>query len=343
MQGVFQVMAGAATGGAEGFFERLTIALHRSGLQQKLFIRTNPKRATLLRDSGLEVVELPFGGIVDLVTRLSLRREISRSAPSVVLAWMNRAAWSCPSSKGRFACVGRLGGYYKLKYYRSCDHLIGNTRDIVDWVVAQGWAEERVHYLPNFADAVPAMALPRSSLNVPEDAPLLLTMGRLHENKAFDVLIRALPSLPSAYLLLAGDGELEGALRHLAESIGVSDRIRFLGWRDDVAALLATADVFVCPSRHEPLGNVVLEAFAHGVPVVSAASQGPRSLITDGVDGLLVPIDDTPHMAEAIGSLLSDRERAKKLALAGQQNYQTNFSEAAVVDLYRKFFEKVAP
>jgi hypothetical protein len=156
---VLQAMAGAEVGGAEEFFVRLALALHRAGLEQRIAIRRDARRAGQLRAGGLAPIELPFGGIFDFRTRRVLAREIAAFRPDVVLTWMNRATRHCP--QGRFVHVGRLGGYYNLKYYRACGHLIGNTPDIVAYCSARGWPEERVHYLPNFVDAVPAPPVPR--------------------------------------------------------------------------------------------------------------------------------------------------------------------------------------
>ena len=131
---VMQVMAGAEFGGAEAFFERLVSALARAGVDQLPVIRTHPKRAELLRSAGAErVVEMRFGGKLDVLTPMAIRREISRYKPDVVLSWMSRAASMVPSGNGAFQHVARLGGYYDLKYYKTCDHLVGNTEDIVDY------------------------------------------------------------------------------------------------------------------------------------------------------------------------------------------------------------------
>ncbi len=117
---------------------------------------------------------------------------------------------------------------------------------------------------------------------------MLLAAGRLHHNKGFDVL-RALARLPDATLWLAGTGPEQSALHALATGLGVAGRVRFLGWRDDVTTLMASVDVFVCPSRHEGLGSIVLEAWAHGCPIVATASQGPAELIRADQTGLLTP------------------------------------------------------
>lgn len=333
-------MAGAGQGGAEAFFERLILALQRAGLEQRALIRKNAKRAAMLRDGGVEVFELPFGGLLDIRTRLGFRRQVKVFAPQVVLTWMNRATRFCP--QGKFAHVARLGGYYDLKYYRHCDHLIGNTPDIVEYLVRGGWPKERAHYLPNFATEVKAAPADRAAFATPADVPLIVALGRLHENKAFDVLLAALAKVPNMHLWLAGDGPLRGQLEMLAERLGIAERVRFLGWRDDTAALLAAADIFVCPSRHEPLGNVVIEAWTQGVPVVAAAAQGPSMLIDDGATGLLVPVDEPDALASALYRLLHEPGLAEKLGSAGRRAYEKDYTEAQVVAAYLAFFDRVA-
>jgi glycosyltransferase involved in cell wall biosynthesis len=334
---IAQVMAGSPAGGAELFFERLTIALSGAGETVLPLIRRNAARAQLLSSAGLDVVQLGFGGPFDLLTRRRLRTALRSFAPRVVVAWMNRAARFTP--RGDWVLAGRLGGYYDLRYYRHCDHLIGNTRGIVDWIARQGWPAARVHHLPNFspdmADAVPA------SLGLPNGARIVLALGRLHRNKGFDVLIRALPAMRRVHAVIAGDGPERGALRALAEREGVADRLHLLGWRSDTASLLAAADLLVCPSRHEPLGNVVIEAWSARRPVVAAASDGPRELITSGRDGTLVPPEDADALANAIVNVLDDPRQAAALAEAGRLRYQAEHAETSVVACWRQFLATV--
>ena len=344
MTRVLQAIAGARHGGAEGFFERLVLALDRAGLEQRVVIRRDPRRAKLLKEGGIAPVELAFGGWLEFATRQALKREIASFKPHVVLTWMSRASSFCPRSTRAlpFVQVGRFGGYYKLKYFKHCAHLIGNTPDIVDYIRRNKWPAERAHYLPNFVAAMRADPAARAGLYTPADAPLLLALGRLHENKAFDVLLRAVKEVPGAYLWLAGAGEEAAALKRLAQDLGIASRVRFLGWREDVAALLAAADVFVCPSRHEPLGNVVIEAWSAGKPVVAARAAGPAALIRDGETGLLAPVNDVVALAVAIKRLIADAALRTRLAEAGHRVYEAQFTEASVVAHYRAFFDRVA-
>lgn len=334
-------MAGADYGGAEAFFTRLTLAFQRAGIDQRVALREHPRRATILREAGVDCTELPFGGFFDLKTRLVLPKLIRAHAPDVVLSWMNRATRFVP--KGPWVLAARLGGYYDLKYYRHCDHLIGNTQDIVDYLVREGWPAERAHYLPNFVSAERAQPVNRQEFYTPQNAKLVLALGRLHPNKGFDVLLKALAREPDVYLWLAGEGPLRGELDDLAKKIGVKPRVRFLGWREDTAALFAAADVFVCPSRHEPLGNVIIEAWAQGIPVIAADSLGPGTLIEPEETGLLVPVDDPGALASGIRWLFDDPVFAKRLAENGHAAFQARFTEGAVVERYLEFFRQVMP
>ena len=334
---VLHLLGTAGEGGAETYFVDLVEALRRAGVDEAAAIRRNPAREARLAQAGVPVRVLRFGGPLDILTRPAAAGFAAIHRTRVALAWMNRAARHTP--RGPWARIGRLGGYYNLKYYKDFDHLVANTDDIADWIVDQGWPAGRVTCIPNFA-AAPAEGegVARAGLDTPEDAPLLLALGRLHEAKAHDVALQALTRIPDAWLWVAGAGPLEAKLKGLAEALGVAGRVRFLGWRTDASALYRTADVCVFPSRYEPLGNVVIQAWAHGLPVVAAESQGPRALIRDGDDGRLVPIDDADALAAGVRELLDQPMLRARFAASGAARVEAEFSEAAVVSRWRRLF-----
>jgi glycosyltransferase involved in cell wall biosynthesis len=300
-------------------------------------IRRDAVRADRLRAGGLAPLELSFGGPLDLRTRPRLRAALAGFAPRVVVTWMNRASFHAP--RGDWVLVGRLGGYYDLRYYRACEHLAGNTRGIVAWLRRQGWPAERTHYLPNF---VADFAATPPAADLPSGRPVLLGLGRLHTDKGFDSLIRALALLPGAQLALAGEGPEARRLRALARAAGVAERTHFLGWRRDAGALLRAADLFVCASRVEPLGNMVIEAWSAGCPVVAVAADGPRELIRDGQDGVLTPLENPAALAAAIASLLADPGRARRLAESGRRRFEAEFAAGPALARWRAFLAGIA-
>ena len=335
---LMQVMAGASHGGAENFFEKLCIAMNDK-IHQRVVIRSDFHRYNRLRQGGIDAVQLPFGGALDFKTSRELKKMVNEFKPDVVITWMNRATKKMP--KGPFVHIARLGGYYNLKYYQNCDHLVGNTKDIVRWLVEeQMWPEDQASYISNFTnEEIKGEAFSKTNFDTPENMPVILCLGRLHQNKAFDTAIRAMEHTENCHLWIAGTGPEEQALKALTVELGLKERVRFLGWREDIADLLKTADLFLCPSRHEPLGNVILESWFHGTPIVAAKSQGPVELIKHGESGLLFDIDNSEACAKMINKAFESKSATKKLATAGKKAYKEGFSEKFITSQYIELFQ----
>ncbi|WP_116368064.1 glycosyltransferase [Parahaliea mediterranea] len=338
---VVQALAGAPYGGAENFYTRLVCALaQQPGLRQFAFTRANAEREAQLGAAGVPVQTFRFGGPLSLPGHWRYHLALRKLAPDVVLTYMNRASRSTPAGSYRLVC--RLGHYYDLKYYRHADHWVGITRGLCDHLVRGGMPAAQVHCLPNFAAETTPEPVPRALLNTPPEVPLLLAAGRAHHNKGFDTLLRALAELPGVWLWLAGDGPERAALENLSRGLGLADRVRFLGWRRDVDALMRSADAFVCPSRHEGLGSIVLEAWYHRCPIVATRSQGPQELIEEGATGLLCEVDRADALAARIRELLASPAAATRLASAGKTHYQQHYSRATIARQYRDLLFDVA-
>lgn len=332
-----QLLGSAKDGGAETYFLALTEALQAQGVPEACALRHHDGRERRLEAAGMPFLKAGFGGPLDLLTSGRVKRFAREQEAGVLIAWMNRAARHTP--RGPWGRIGRLGGYYGLKYYRGFDHLVANTRDIERWIVRRGWPAAKVSYIPNFAEPGEGAPIDRALHDTPEGAPLLLAMGRLHASKAHDISIRALAELPGAYLWIAGSGPLEAELKALAGQLGVADRVRFLGWRDDAPSLYRTADACLFPSRFEPLGNVIIQAWAHGLPVVAAMSDGPAALIRPEQDGILTPINDVRALALAARRLILDPGLRRRLAEAGAARVREEFSASRVVAQWRELLE----
>lgn len=327
-------------GGAERFFVRLCSALHTRGVEQLLLINDHPALVADVHAAGLRheiFAPSRLGGVVD---QYRVARRCRSFRADVVVAWMNRAARRLP--RGRHVNVGRLGGYYPVKNYRRCDYLVANTPGIVVDSVSQGWPADRIRMISNFTDPFGDAEGTAQDFGIKDGVPVLCALGRFDAWKGFDTLIEALAHVGGAVLLLAGQGEGEANLRALAERFGVSDRVRFLGWLDDRAALLRRADICVVPSRHEPLGNVVLEAWSAGCPVVAAASEGPGWLIEPGQTGMLVPPGDAAALAGALNAALAAPAMTKQWALKGRTRWENEFTEEHICAKYMGFLKEIS-
>jgi glycosyltransferase involved in cell wall biosynthesis len=338
---LLQLLVGEARGGAETFFVKLSIALQKRGVPQKVVILRDKERAEELRDGGCDVLELDFSkDWRDWLARRHLKRCTVEFAPDVVFAWMNRAARRMPA--GNFARVGRLGGYYKLRHYRKCDWLVLNTPDLKRYTLEEGWPEDRARMISNFGDMPYSPPVSRGSLDTPENAFLMVALGRLHPSKGFDTLLNAMVNAPDTYLWLAGAGALENDLKAQASALGLNNRVRFLGWRPDQRALLQAANLCVVPSRHEPLSNVTIEAWSVGTPVLAAASEGPSQLIDEGDTGLLVPIDNAEALGAAICHLQADSALRSTIARRGMEAWRIDYSEEVLCNRFIAFFEEIS-
>ncbi|MBF9033461.1 glycosyltransferase [Rhodobacterales bacterium HKCCE2091] len=325
-------------GGAERFFVILVNAFAEAGVEQRFV--TRPGRSW--KD---EVA--PLGPIIENnYRRLSLsspiltwrvHRLVRRWQPDAIMAWMSRSSRLVPDWPGAVKLT-RLGDYPRhIKHFRHNDLIVANTPGIAEKCRALGW-DRRLEVISNFAREVSPVPVSRAALDTPEDAFLVTGSGRFIRRKGFDTLLRAVAEVPGAWLWLIGDGELRGDLETLAAELGIADRTRFVGWVEEPMHHVAASDCYVMPSRHEPLGNVILEAWACGVPCVSTASEGPNWFATDEGDCLMVPIDGAPEMAAAIARIRDDRALRDRLVAGGTETLNARFTKEAVVGRYLQIF-----
>ncbi|OLP59360.1 glycosyl transferase [Xaviernesmea oryzae] len=327
-------------GGAERFFVQFANALARRGVYQSAIIRPDRAwRADL--DPSIKVEESHFRNLSPDRFLLPIRaaRMARRLKPDALMAWAPRASMLMPAYPG---CIklSRLGDYPpKLDYFRNSDMLVCNTPGIADHVRKLGWTRG-LTVISNFTDTQRVAPTDRAQWKTPQHVPLIVSLGRFVHRKGFHTLIEAVARHSSAYLWLAGEGEEQDALTRLAREKGLGERIRFLGWQKDARPFIAAADVFVMPSLHEPLGNVILEAWAQRRPVVSSRSEGPSWFMRDGENGLLAEIENVDSFSAAIEALLADPALAARLAEGGHRTLLSQFSEEAVTGAYLDLFSR---
>jgi glycosyltransferase involved in cell wall biosynthesis len=160
--------------------------------------------------------------------------------------------------------------------------------------------------------------------------------SRLVPDKGLDVLLdafaRVAPHAPEALLVIAGDGPLHAALQHQADMLGVAARVRFIGWQEDMPALMAAFDLFCLPTMREGFGYVFLEAQAMGVPVVATAIEPLTETMAQGETALLVAPHDGTHLADALTRLVHDPAERRRLGANGAARVRRLFDQRRQLD-----------
>ncbi|MFH1517462.1 MAG: glycosyltransferase [Pseudomonadota bacterium] len=339
---VMHVMAGAAEGGAENIMLESVLALAETDLEQHVVTRPdNAFRIQKFREAGIGVDVAAFNNSWPFPTRRVIGDAITRFKPDVIEYWMGRAGQFAPKQY-RARSIGWYGGYYKLARFANCEWHVGLTKDLLRHIREQGVSEDRsaiVHTYADFSGADPAS---RKALNTPDDAPVALALARLHEKKGLDTLLDATAKIDGLYVWIAGDGPLEAELKAQCTRLGLDDRVRFLGWRNDRGALLAACDVVAFPSRYEPFGTVTVDAWAASRPLVAADAVGPAAYVKDGVNGLLIPKDDVDALADALRKVVTDKALAAKLVAGGRASYEAQFTKAVFQRDSLALYEKIS-
>lgn len=266
---------------------------------------------TLLRRMRRALTEASVEAAIAFSTETSVRTIMAAAALDVRVVAAER---SDPSQHDPGA-VWRL---LRRHLYRFASTTVVQTPEAREWI-AGNTSARRVAVIPN---SVAIGDRPAGAPNRTNPRPAVAGLGRFRPEKGFDRLIEAFALVnvahPEWHLVLAGEGPEEARLRGLVAERGLGARVRFVGPVTDAAAFLADADVFALPSRYEGFPNALLEAMACGLPPVSFDSPGPRAIVRDGTDGLLVPGGEVTDFATALGSLMADAVRRRRLGVAAR-------------------------
>jgi glycosyltransferase involved in cell wall biosynthesis len=190
-------------------------------------------------------------------------------------------------------------------------------------------------------NGVPATtARPRASARSTR-GPTVGTVGRLERQKAIDVLLTALSRLPGVPLRIVGDGSARTELEALADRLGVSDRVTWVGWSRDIADELQAIDVYVQASRFEGFPLAILEAMLAGLPVVATDVGSVSEVVETGATGFLVPPEDPDSLARAIGGLLVDPDARERLGRKGRERVLESFTADAMAAAYGSLYREL--
>ncbi len=245
---------------------------------------------------------------------------------------------------------------WSLPYYH---HVVCVSEDLLDRVAKLGVPADRLTLIHNaidertFSRQYPAPQSPLRKPNgpagphgVPEGRLLIGAVGRLSPEKAFNNLIRATHVLVEQghdlALWIAGEGDSRDELQVLIDHLGLSDRVKLLGFRADLIELYHAMDLFVLSSLREGLPNVLLEAMAMHVPVVSTRVAGVPNLITDEQTGMLCEIGNIDQLADAMRRVVADNNLRQTLATQARQRIEQQYSFTKRMDKIRAIYDRVS-
>jgi glycosyltransferase involved in cell wall biosynthesis len=349
-----ELAGSAAYGGGERYLELLFDRLDRARYRALLICPEPGPFVGRMQKHGVETHLVPLAPLFNPLALARLTRLLVRERVTILQTHGARANFY-----GRIA--GRLAGVpviistvhnslkdyevrplkrwlymYLLRLTLPLVHRIicvsdANRRDLIDEYPAVAAKTQTVYngVDPSAFPSQPDCQKVRQELGI-RQGPLLVTIARLTEQKGHCYLLQAFPDLlktwPQLCCAFVGEGELQDTLQRMAIDLGVERACRFVGVREDIADILAAADLFVLPSLSEGFPFVLLEALAMGLPVVASRVNGVPELIENHKTGLLVPARDPQALVAAIREVLSDPTAASEMGAAGRSVVQKRFT-----------------
>jgi glycosyltransferase involved in cell wall biosynthesis len=349
---ILQYITPSRLGGAEEYFLRLIKSLRASG--HRVIVVT--KRDTPLRyeieKCDVELHAWHTHGKIDPVTLSRLCRLIRRKRVDVINTHLTTA-----SLLG--AMAGRMTGVPVIAHVHAADsktffqfahYLVAVAKGVEQHLIDQDVPAEKIHLLyygvdlERYAHPLPVVEA-KARLNLPSEARTVGIVGSLIDRKGHRFLLQALkqiePQTGPVHAVFAGEGVLEENLREMAASLGMSERVHFLGFRRDVIEVVSALDVFTLPSLKEGLSIAVMEAMALRRPVIATAIAGMPEVVHDGETGLLIPPGDVEALVQALLRLLNDPQFAKRLANNGRQLLEQHFDQRDCLAAVERFYHQV--
>jgi glycosyltransferase involved in cell wall biosynthesis len=318
---------------------------------------------------GIPARRVIIQGNADLGLYRRLWRELRASKPDIVhthllhadlfaipVAWLMRF----PGKRPAIISSRHNDDAFRVQpYQRFLNHLLWRITDAgiaISEAVrrfsieVEGVRPDRIHtiyygYQTEQHDSAALRREVREELGVAPEQTVIGMVCRLIEQKGIPHGIRAFGQIaehfPDARLLIVGEGKLRPSLEAQVKELKLEDRVRFLGWRADGARVMAGFDIFLMPSLWEGFGLVMLEAMAHGLPIIGSAVSAIPEVVVNGETGLLVLPRDEPGLADALAMLLHDAPLRKHMGLMGLERLETQFSVAKMVDETAALYEKL--
>jgi len=334
---ILQVITPSHMSGAEMQMVRLTKQMESRGHSMPVAIKRGSSATPEFRRLGIDANELPIGGKVNAWAVAALARAARDARADLIQSTLSSASWwsGWLEALGGIRSIGHVQGFTSAAWHRRQTHLLAVSNAVKQDLVDQGIAADRITVLYNalgadeFVPSRDALAV-RSEFGADANTPIIGTFGHLSIKKGYRELFAAMPTIlkqqPKTQFWVVGQGGLRDELEEQARQGGYLSSVRFTGFRRDTADLMNAIDIMALPSHREPCALVYIEAALSARPIVACRAGGAVESVADGETGLLVPVQNAPELAQAILTLLDNRDLATKLGQAGRERARDVFS-----------------
>ena len=355
---ILQISSAQSLGGGERHLADLANGLVSRGHDVYVAVRPHSPLTHELKNVPEEnVTTLALRNSLDAKSARDLSRLVRRNQIQIVHAHMARdyplAAYAARMNTGAKLIITRhvlfpLNRLHRVTLAKAA-RIIAVSQAVASRLQADAVTPGRVSVVLNGIDVARFQAARQKfnrrqfldSWELPEDSLLIGTVGELTPLKGQEEFLRAavsiLKQIPTAYFIIAGIDHSRGKehrarIQRLIEELDLAERVRLVGWLEDLAQLYCALDVFVSSSHTESFGLALAEAMAAGTPVVATETEGARELIQSGETGLLVSIGDVDKLAEAVLKLLHDQEWRVRLGTEAQKDASERFNVERMID-----------
>jgi glycosyltransferase involved in cell wall biosynthesis len=331
---IINLLLSNKNGGVEQSFVAYCLILKSLNHEVLAVVRKNAPYKKDVENLGIKVIEIENKfGYYDFFAIKNLRKIIKNFEANLVFAHVGKAVTLSKKALKKLPKIPLIAVNHSNNVKRSigADIILSVNKEIFYKTIDGGVAENKSFVMPNFIEFDPELQKPLNLTNLSFDSKIRIgTMGRLAPEKGLEYLIRSIKILKDqncpAELVIAGDGELKQELKNLTNSLNLNEEIKFLGWTNDKEKFFSSIDIFCLPSLEETFGIVLLEAMKYGKPIISTNCDGPKTIIKNEVNGILINQKSPEQIAAAILKLKNNPELVFDLVTNARENLLKNYS-----------------
>jgi glycosyltransferase involved in cell wall biosynthesis len=349
---VLQVITPSHMSGAETQVCRVTRQMRARGHEMGVLVKRDSPALAEMQARLPDIEPARIGGKANVLAIPVLAHAARRRGAELLHSNLSTASWWCGwlESLGGPKSIGHVHGFTSARWHKRQSHLLAVSGAVRDDLVEQGIAADRITVLHNalgadeFRPTRDAISV-RAEFGVDAATPVVGSFGHLSEKKGYRELFGAMPRIlaaaPTTQFWILGQGQLRAELEETARAGGFLKQVRFAGFRRDAADVMNAIDVMALPSRREPCALVYVEAALLAKPIIACRAGGAPESVADGETGLLVPVNDSPAIAEAVLTLLENRDAARRMGQAGQDRARDIFSWSRFIATLEGAYERV--